>query len=89
VPTRVLTEPPHATGPATAAGRPAEGVGPCQAQERGDQGESARPRVRCLGFRPLSVGNGLDTRIRLISQFILSILLAGVLWGTSPMGHVV
>ena len=26
-------------GPAAAAGRPAEGAGPCQTQERGDQGE--------------------------------------------------
>jgi hypothetical protein len=25
---------------------------------------SARPRVRCLGFQPLPVGHGLDTRIR-------------------------
>jgi hypothetical protein len=25
---------------------------------------SARSRVRCLGFRPLPVGHGLDTRVR-------------------------
>src|SRR5262245_49917645 len=72
---------PHTPGPAAAVGGAAEGAGPCQAQERGDQSErcvhavpgtvpvsghleSARPRVRCLGFRPLPVGHGLDARIR-------------------------
>jgi predicted TIM-barrel fold metal-dependent hydrolase len=72
---------PRTPGPATAMGRSAEGAGPCQTKDRGDQGErrlhavagtvsvpghlgSARPRVRCLGFRALPVGHGLDTRIR-------------------------
>jgi hypothetical protein len=72
---------PYATGPTAAVGRAAEGAGPCQAKERGDQGQrrlhaipgtvpvprhlgSARPRVRCVGFRPLPVGYGLDTRLR-------------------------
>jgi Amidohydrolase len=72
---------PHTTSPVAALGRPAEGAGPCQTQERVDQGERrlhavpgtvsvpghlgpTRPRVRCLGFRPLPVGHGLDTRMR-------------------------
>ena len=48
----------HAAGPAAAMGRPAEGAGACQAQERGDQGErrlhavaTSRIRSRTSGIR--------------------------------------